>query len=180
MIDVVYAHPYPDRSIANRALVDALGELEAPSLRIASLYDLYPDWAIDVQAEQDALDAAKLVIFQHPMHWYGCTPMLKLWIDKVLTLGWAFGEGGDALRGKTCLWVVTTGGDERAYSPGGMHDHPFEVFVPAMRQTAALCGMRFAEPFVLHGAHRQSSASLAEAGRAYRARVTAILEEIER
>jgi glutathione-regulated potassium-efflux system ancillary protein KefF len=180
MIDVVYAHPYPDHSIANRALVAALGELEGPSLRIASLYDLYPDWAIDVQAEQEALDAAKLVIWQHPMHWYGCTPMLKLWFDKVLTLGWAFGKGGDALRGKTCLWVVTTGGNEQAYSAEGMHAHSIETFVPPMRQTAALCGMRFVEPFVLHGAHTQSSAALALAGRAYRERVAALVQEIER
>lgn len=180
MIDVIYAHPYPDRSIANRALVTALGELEGPSLRVGSLYDLYPDWSIDVEAEQAALAAAKLVIWQHPLHWYGCTPMLKLWFDKVLAPGWAFGEGGHALRGKTCLWAVTTGGDERAYGPGGMHEHPFEVFVPPMRQTAALCGMRFVEPFVLHGAHRQSSASLAAAGRAYRERVAALVQEIER
>jgi glutathione-regulated potassium-efflux system ancillary protein KefF len=180
MIDVVYAHPYPDRSIANRALVAALGELEDPPLRIASLYDLYPDWAIDVEAEQEALAAAELVIWQHPMHWYGCTPMLKLWFDKVLTPGWAFGEGGTALRGKTCLWVVTTAGDDLAYRAEGMHAHELQAFVPPMRQTAALCGMKFAEPFVLHGAPRRSSDALQAAGRAYRERVLQLVREIER
>jgi len=175
MIDVVYAHPYPDRSVANRALVAALEGL--PGLRFASLYDLYPDWAIDVDAEQAALEGADLLVLQHPLHWYGCTPMLKLWLDKVLSLGWAYGEGGTALRGKTCLWVVTTGGDERSYSAAGLHGHPFEAFVSPMRQTAALCGMRFVEPFVLHGAMRQTPASLDEAGRAYRQRVLALLGE---
>lgn len=169
MIDVVYAHPYPDRSVANRALVAALDGL--PRLRLASLYELYPDWAIDVDAEQAALASADVLVLQHPLHWYGCTPMLKLWLDKVLTLGWAYGEGGTALRGKTCLWVVTTGGDERSYSPEGVHGHLFELFASPMRQTAALCGMQFAEPLVLHGANRQSPASLASMGRAYRERL---------
>jgi glutathione-regulated potassium-efflux system ancillary protein KefF len=175
MIDVVYAHPYPDRSVANHALIGALAGL--PALRLASLYDLYPDWAIDVSAEQEALARAKVLVLQHPLHWYGCTPMLKLWLDKVLALGWAYGEGGTALQGKTCLWVVTTGGDERSYSPQGLHAHPFEAFVAPLRQTAALCGMRFAEPLVLHAAHRQSPASLAEAGRAYRQRLLALVSE---
>lgn len=178
MIDVVYAHPYPDRSIANRALVSALQGL--PDLRLGSLYDLYPDWSIDVEAEQQALAGAGLVVWQHPVHWYGPTPMLKLWFDKVLTHGWAFGEGGTALHGKTCLWVVTTGGDERAYDEHGMHGHPFEAFVAPMRRTAALCGMRFVEPLVLHGAHRRSSAELEAAAQAYRERIVALAQEARR
>jgi glutathione-regulated potassium-efflux system ancillary protein KefF len=178
MIDVVYAHPYPDRSIANRTLVAALHGL--PGLRLASLYDRYPDWAIDVEAEQEALAAAKLLVWQHPMHWYGPTPMLKLWFDKVLAHGWAYGDGGTALHGKTCLWVVTTAGDEPAYSPQGMHEHGFEAFVGPIRQTAVLCGMKFVEPFVLHAAHRQTKAALEAAGRAYRERVTQLVQEIAR
>jgi glutathione-regulated potassium-efflux system ancillary protein KefF len=178
MIDVVYAHPYPDRSVANRALIDALRGL--PDVRIASLYDLYPDWVIDVEAEQNALAASELVVWQHPMHWYGSTPLLSLWFDKVLSHGWAYGEGATALHGKTCLWAVTTGGDERAYSEHGMHGHAFETFVPPMLQTAVLCGMRFAPPFVLHGAHRQSSAALEAAGQAYRQRIVELVEEIGR
>jgi glutathione-regulated potassium-efflux system ancillary protein KefF len=175
MIDVVYAHPYPNRSIANRALVDALDGL--PGVRIASLYDLYPDWVIDVEAEQEALANAELLVWQHPMHWYGTTPLLALWFDKVLTHGWAYGEGGTALRGKTCLWAVTTGGDARSYGPEGIHGHPFETFVPPLLQTAALCGMQFAPPFVLHGAHRQSSAALEAAGQAYRQHIARLVEE---
>lgn len=178
MIDVVYAHPYPDRSVANRALLAALEGL--PDLRLASLYDRYPDWAIDVTAEQEALARASVLVLQHPLHWYGCTPMLKLWLDKVLELGWAYGEGGTALRGKTCLWVVTTGGDERSYSEDGLHGHRFEALVPPMQQTAVLCGMRFVEPLVLHAAQRQSPASLAAAGRAYRERLLALVEGASR
>ena len=51
---VILAHPYPDRSRANRALVRALDGL--PGVAVRSLYDLYPDFAIDVEAEREALD----------------------------------------------------------------------------------------------------------------------------
>ena len=178
MIDVVYAHPYPDRSVANRALVSALDGL--PGLRLASLYDLYPDWSIDVDAEQEALTRADVLVWQHPLHWYGCTPMLKLWLDKVLTFGWAYGPGGDALRGKTCLWVVTTGGEERSYADGALHGLPFDAFASPFRQTAALCGMKFVEPLVLHGATRRSPAVLATEAARYRARIERLVEEARR
>src|SRR5262245_51490007 len=109
---LVYAHPYPLRSRANRALLAALEGL--PQLEVRSLYDLYPDFGIDIGTEQRALLRAELVIWQHPMYWYSVPGLLKHWFDKVLARGWAYGEGGTALRGKTCLWVTTTGGDEHA------------------------------------------------------------------
>src|SRR5437660_12593882 len=58
MICVIHAHPYPSRSRINRALADALRDL--PALDLRSLYALYPDFDIDVIAEQKALANAQL------------------------------------------------------------------------------------------------------------------------
>jgi glutathione-regulated potassium-efflux system ancillary protein KefF len=78
-------------------------------VEIRSLYHLYPDFNIDIAAEQEALSRAELVVWQHPMQWYSVPPLLKLWIDKVLAHGWAYGHGARALQGKSLLWAVTTG-----------------------------------------------------------------------
>ena len=50
---ILYAHPYPHRSRGCAALVGAVSDL--PEVRVRGLYDLYPDFDIDVAAEQDAL-----------------------------------------------------------------------------------------------------------------------------
>ena len=89
----------------------------------------------------------------HPLFWYSVPALLKHWIDKVLAYGWAYGEGGTALAGKHCLWVPTTGGDEQAYTPSGIHAHPFASFVPAIEQTARFCGMHWEPPHVVHDAN---------------------------
>ncbi|HEX4353552.1 MAG TPA: NAD(P)H-dependent oxidoreductase, partial [Polyangiales bacterium] len=68
MIDLVYAHPYPHRSRANHLMLAAVRDL--PGLEIRSLYDLYPDFSIDVDAEQEALLRARIVVWQHPTYWY--------------------------------------------------------------------------------------------------------------
>jgi glutathione-regulated potassium-efflux system ancillary protein KefF len=174
---LVYAHPYPQRSRANRALLAALQGLE--SLEVRSLYDLYPDFGIDVTTEQSALLRAELVIWQHPMYWYSVPGLLKHWFDKVLARGWAYGEGGTALRGKTCLWVTTTGGDEQAFSAAGMHEHPVSDFIPPVEQTARFCGMRWLDPLVLHGAHRVSERALAEQAARYRQLLEITIADLE-
>lgn len=170
---VIYAHPYPDRSRANRALFDAVRTLHGVDAR--PIYDLYPDFAIDAELEQAAVARADTIVWQHPIYWYTVPALLKLWWEKVLCHGWAYGAGGTALVGKRCLWVATTGGDEHAYGEGGMHVHPFATYEPVVRQTARFCGMQWLDPLVLHGAHRVSEVDLfAFAGR-YRERLMSLL-----
>ena len=60
MICVIHAHPYLSRSRTNRVLADALRA--SPNLDLRSLYDLYPDFDIDVAAEQRALERSQLVV----------------------------------------------------------------------------------------------------------------------
>jgi glutathione-regulated potassium-efflux system ancillary protein KefF len=173
-VDLIYAHPYPDRSRAGRALLSCVRDM--PGVEVRSLYDLYPDFAVDVDAERAALARADVVVWQTPFYWYGVPALLSLWIEKVLAHGWAYGQGGTAVRGKSAFWATTTGAPVAAYAPGQMHGHPFDAFVPAISQTARFCGMRWeGPPFVLHGAHRVSDDELRMAAEAYRVRLEAIV-----
>ncbi|MEY2932001.1 MAG: hypothetical protein RL033_2750 [Pseudomonadota bacterium] len=166
---VLFAHPYPDRSRANRRLLAAVQGL--PGVAVRSLYDLYPGFDIDVGAEQSALRAAQAIVWQHPLYWYSVPSLLKHWFDKVLARGFAYGPGGNELSAKRCLWVVTTGGDESAFAPTGMHRRPFPEFAPVIEQTALFCGMRWEPPLVFHGAHRAAEQALDEAADDYRQRI---------
>jgi glutathione-regulated potassium-efflux system ancillary protein KefF len=163
MICVIYAHPYPTRSRANRVLLQMLPT--GSGIDVRSLYDLYPDFDIDVQAEQTALSAADAIVWMHPVFWYSVPGLLKHWFDQVLVHGWAYGEDGNALRGKRCLWVATTGGDDAAYSASGMHEQPFANFIPPIEETARFCGMQWESPVIIHGAHLLDEAGLATHGR---------------
>jgi glutathione-regulated potassium-efflux system ancillary protein KefF len=173
MILLIYAHPHHSRSIAQRILLDAVRDL--PQVNVHALYDRYPDFSIDIAADRALLTQARLVIWQHPLHWYAPPALLKLWFEAVLTRGWAFGDGGDALAGKQCLWVTSTGALAESYQPDGLHQHAFEAFVPAVKQTAQFCRMRWLEPIVVHGAHRVERAVLERHAAQYRARLEAWL-----
>lgn len=170
MILILYAHPYPQYSRACRALLTEV-QKGLPEVVVRSLYDLYPDFDIDVATEQSVLAQADLVVWLHPLYWYSVPALFKHWFDVVLLRGWAYGDGGTALRGKDCLWVTCTGGDEQAYSPEGKHQLAFENFIAPIAQTARYCGMEWLEPFVLHAAHLITDEALQNRATDLRARL---------
>lgn len=152
-IYVLAAHPRWRESRVNRQLRDAAQSISR--VQVCDLYGSYPDYDIDIAAEQAQLQRAQLVVMLHPIHWYSMPALMKLWLDEVLTYGWAYG-GGTALAGKDLWLVATTGGAEESYHPQGYNRYFFDAFLPPYEQTAALCGMRFLPPFIFHGAHRAS------------------------
>lgn len=171
---VLVAHPQMEQSRVNRALMRAAGALAAAQpqrVEVRDLYALYPDYDIDTAAERARLAAAKLVVWQHPVHWYAMPPLMKLWLDEVLAFGWAYGPGGHALRGKDLWLALSTGGEQQAYRPDGYNRYFFDAFLPPVEQTAALCGMRFLPPLVLHGAHHAGDDAIAEHARLYAERL---------
>ncbi|HEY0856133.1 MAG TPA: NAD(P)H-dependent oxidoreductase [Albitalea sp.] len=172
---VIAAHPSIAQSHVNRPLLKAAQSLQAaPSasrVDVRDLYRLYPDYLIDVAAEQAALARARLIVWQHPIHWYSMPPLMKLWLDEVLAFGWAYGPGGTALRGKDLWLVASTGGPSESYRPDSYNRYFFDAFVPPYEQTAALCGMRFLPPMLLHGAHRATPQQVADHVRTYAERL---------
>ncbi|MEN9545012.1 MAG: hypothetical protein RLZZ598_1845 [Pseudomonadota bacterium] len=168
---VLVAHPDLRASRTNAQLLAAAREAAAQApgrVEVRDLYALYPDYVIDVAAEQRAAGNARLIVWQHPIHWYSMPPLMKLWLDEVLELGWAYGGTGAALAGRDVWLVTSTGGAEAAYHPNSYNRYFFDAFLPPYEQTAALCGMRFLPPLVLHGAHAAGKDELEAHVRNYR------------
>ena len=161
MILVIHAHPYPRTSRATAALLEAIRGI--PGLEVRSIYDLYPDFDIDVAAEQAALERADVVALMHPLYWYAAPAMLKHWVDTVLVEDWAHVDRDSAkLKGKDCLWIVTTD-DDASYGPGAP--------TPVFEQISRACGMKWLEPFIVGGANQLSAEDLREKGAALRERL---------
>ncbi len=164
---VIAAHPQMDHSRATRALMDAAARLDPARVEVVDLYARYPDYFIDIATEQQRLAPARMLVWLHPVHWYSMPPLLKLWLDEVLAFGWAYGPGGRALHGKDLWLAASTGGPQDSYRPDGYNRYFFDAFLHPYEQTAALCGMRWLPPLVLHGAHRAGHDAIAEHARQF-------------
>ena len=174
---VLVAHPDIARSRVTRALAAQARLLPSADVEVRDLYALYPDYLIDIEAEQAALAAARTVVWVHPVQWYSMPALMKLWMDDVLAFRWAYGPGGRALAGK-CLWLaVSTGGAEASYRKPDGAETPFERFLPPYRQTAEMVGMRFLDPLVFHGAHRAEAHEVHAHAHAFALRLQALAGE---
>jgi glutathione-regulated potassium-efflux system ancillary protein KefG len=148
---ILFAHPALEKSRVNKQLIEAVKGLEG--VYFHDLYQVYPDFQINVDMEQDLLIQHDIIIFHHPFFWYSTPAILKEWQDLVLEHGWAYGSQGNALQGKYFMNVITTGGKEPAYHEGGRNHFTVRQLIAPMEQTANLCKMIFLAPFILHGTH---------------------------
>lgn len=167
---ILYAHPYPHLSRINEALRREVQNLDAVTL--VDLYGSYPDFIIDIQKEQERLLNHHLIIFQHPLYWYSCPPLLKEWIDVVLTQGFAFGPGGDQLKNKDFLQVISTGAPWTHYLRQGTYRFTVAEILRPFEATVSLCQMRYHFPFLVQGVRKLDEAQLAEKATAYRELLT--------
>jgi len=172
---ILFAHPALHRSRVNRALARAVQELDGVTFR--DLYEVYPDLHIIASSEQRLLEAHDIIVFQFPFYWYSTPAILKEWQDVVLEHGWAYGRSGVALRGKRLLCAVTTGGREAAYQPDGYNRFTMRQLLAPLEQTAFLCGMDFAPPFVVHGTHALTDRQIGEHARDWARVVSAIRDD---
>jgi len=147
---VIVAHPgLESGSLANRIIIDTVETL--PGVAVRRLYQIYPDFAIDVEAEQRALLEADRIVFQFPFYWYSVPGLFKEWMDRVLTYGFAYGSDGDKLKGKELLVSTTVGGPEASYGPDGYNHFTVDALLAPLEQTANLTGMLWQPPLRTHG-----------------------------
>ncbi|KAB8295671.1 NAD(P)H-dependent oxidoreductase [Bifidobacterium avesanii] len=166
---VLVFHPDLTRSNANAALVKAAGEphAEAGDITVRDEYALYPDGAIDVEAEQRLVEEHDRIVLQFPLYWYSSPALLKEWEDKVLAFGWAYGPNGTALEGKEIMVATTAGGPETEYQTADNGATMDEVLSP-YRMMARYTHAVWLRPFVVFESMELSDEALAEAGRRYR------------
>ncbi|MEY8462899.1 NAD(P)H-dependent oxidoreductase [Streptococcus merionis] len=146
---VIIAHPNLKESRVNKALANAAEKVD--SVYIHNLYDLYPDGHINVASEQEILTKFKHIVFQFPLYWYSTPALLKEWLDKVLTHGWAYGSRGKALVGKTLSLAVSIGSPMSDYQPDGVQEHTVDDYLLPLRKLASYTNLNLTEPFYVGG-----------------------------
>ncbi len=171
-ITLIYGHPNFQTSRLNKALIESASHSDF--ITISNLYEKYPDGKLDIAAEQALLVDSDLIILQFPFYWFNTTPLMKKWLDEVFLYGFAYGPGGDKIKGKDLMLTVTTGGDKARYASDAKLSLP-ELFKP-FEYTALYCDMNYQEPFVVSG-FELSDEALAAQAEDYANRLNAYIQE---
>lgn len=162
---LLYAHPESQDSVANRILLQSARH--QPDVTVHDLYAHYPDFFLDVTYEQQLLLEHQIIVFQHPLYTYHCPALLKEWLDRVLSRGFASGVGGNMLQGKYWRSVITTGEPESAFHPQGLNRYPMSNILLPFELTAQMCHMHWMPPMIIYSARGQTAEEMKNYARAY-------------
>ncbi|MGA4840476.1 NAD(P)H-dependent oxidoreductase [Streptomyces sp. G45] len=141
----VDADDFPDHPADRRLHVMAASEEATLAGRLSA----------DVAAEQEKVLWSDALILQFPLWWFSVPAILKGWIDRVFTAGFAYGptvappysEG--PLAGRRALVSVTYGARETAFSDRGIHGHLPDVLHPLQHGLFWFTGMAPLAPFAI-------------------------------
>jgi NAD(P)H dehydrogenase (quinone) len=109
----------------------------------------------DIVAEQAKLAQADALILQFPMWWFSLPAVLKGWIDRVFTVGFAYGGpawyDNGKFRGKRAMLSLTTGSPAPSFSGRGLHGDMERILWPIHNGVLRFCGFDVLPPFVGYG-----------------------------
>ncbi|MET4141951.1 NAD(P)H-dependent oxidoreductase [Pedobacter sp. UYP1] len=140
---IISGHPDLSQSFGNSAILKEVEKL-APKFKINDLSGNYPDFKINVEAEQAKLVEADVIVWQFPIQWFSAPAIFKKWQDDVLVHGFAYGSTGKFLKDKKIILSVTLGGDAHEYAKDDRFRHTVEEFLVPLIETVPYCNMIYA------------------------------------
>lgn len=146
---ILFAHPAFSRSVVQKAMHKTILSLDG--ITVHDLYSCYPDFIIDPDQEQKLLSEHDIIVFQHPLFWYSTPSILKEWQDIVLEHHYAYGKGGDRLKGKKFFHALSMGAGIEQYQTGQLSDMTFAELLSPTRMMARLTQMHWYPPFIVDG-----------------------------
>ncbi|HCT5553327.1 NAD(P)H-dependent oxidoreductase [Acinetobacter baumannii] len=144
---LILAHPYYTQSIANKTIVNELIKTY-PDLEVRDIFQLYPDYKIDVSAEQEALLRHDTIILQYPMFWFNMPAILKLWFDEVFTYQFAYGSQGDKLKDKKVIISMTVG--QKEADMVNERENLIDSFLKAVQYSIQYTQMQLSATYLLY------------------------------
>ena len=148
---IVYAHPAHQRSRANRALLNRISDLH--NVTVHDLYETYPDFFIDVEAEQKLLLEHDAIVIQHPEI---CTTCQRFCVNgRILYWNTVTPTGASSSVWQANIWVVLTASvPEHTYSDTGVNERPLSEYFLHYPRMANVCHLEMKPTFeVYHGRH---------------------------
>ncbi|WP_158684670.1 NAD(P)H-dependent oxidoreductase [Pseudoalteromonas sp. T1lg48] len=129
-----------------------LPELGAFNLAKAQRWALeHQAFCADIYQEQEKLIVSDVLVMQFPLWWWSFPAVLKGWIDRVLSSGFAYGEGA-SLAPKKVMYSITTGGA----SDQAELDYYRDKIAGLYQDIFGFIGWQALPPFIAHGVQKKS------------------------
>lgn len=171
-VAVLLAHPNIKESQANKALMDAISDME--EVAIYNLYEMRGENAFNVETWSTIISHASALVFQFPFYWMSAPSLLKKWLDEVFT----YLAKTPAVAGKALMVATTTGSEYDAYRSGGRNLFTVDELLRPYQASAVHAGMVWQTPLIVYGmGTSEASKNIAEGVNCYKQRIGALTKK---
>ena len=112
-------------------------------------------YVAEIESEQEKLRWCNALILQFPMWWFALPAILKGWVDRVMTYGFAYAPGhkfeAGLLKGRRAMVSVTTGAHANVLAPDSMDGDVHRLLWPVQNGVLRYVGFDVLPPFISHG-----------------------------
>lgn len=159
---VIIIHPTLENSLINKRWIEELKKYPDQYI-LHDLHGLYPDEKIDVEREQQLIENHDTIVFQFPFYWFNCPPLLKKWLDEVLTHGWAYGsKSGYKMADKKIALAISAGINKEDYSETGRYKYTLEQLTSPFEVTFNYIKADYKSLFAFYGAENHPTTEIIE------------------
>lgn len=135
----------------------------------------------DIVTEQHKVKEAELIIFQFPLYWFSVPAVMKGWIDRVLSQGFAFTlekmYDNGIFKDKKAMLSFTTGATETMFQPDGINGDINVTLWPLQNGILHFCGFQVLAPQIFWSPAHCPPAARAAMLEGWRARLKGLLAE---
>ncbi|KAM3624891.1 uncharacterized protein V6R79_003529 [Siganus canaliculatus] len=156
---VVVSDLYAMKFKADATQDDIIGEPKNPELFQYGMETMHA-WTEgrlteDITAEQRKVAEAEFVIFQFPLYWFSVPAIMKGWIDRVFSQGFAYSlqalYDNGAFKGKKAMLSFTTGASDTMFQPDGINGDINVMLWPLQNGILRFCGFDVLPPQIFWG-----------------------------
>ncbi|CAI5646424.1 unnamed protein product [Oreochromis niloticus] len=135
----------------------------------------------DIVAEQRKVTEAELIIFQFPLYWFSFPAVMKGWIDRVLSQGFAFSlekmYDNGIFKDKKAMMSFTTGATPTMFQPDGINGDINVTLWPLQNGILHFCGFQVLAPQIFWSPAHCPPAGRAAMLEGWRTRLKGLLAE---
>lgn len=156
---LLLAHPDFEKSVANKAMSEAVKDLDnIKTINVATKPATTENYHDDVKE-------ADVIVMQFPIWWASAPSCLKEWIDNCML---TFSDD-PGLKGKRLMVACTTGSPYETYRAGGSNHFTIDELLRPYEMMANYSGMTYMTPFTIYGVMTpEGEKNIAEGAKAYK------------
>lgn len=108
-------------------------------------------FVVSIKREQEKIKSSDVLILQFPLWWWSFPAILKGWVDRVLTSGFAYGKGS-TLTPRKVMYSITTGGANNKEE----HEYYMSKINGLYQDVFGFMGWEVIPPFIAHGVQQKT------------------------